>query len=193
MSPPALRTSLDRRPGLLRARGLSVAAWAGRKETNEAAMKGSCIFLGLVAGVLLTIAPKPAAADCGACHDFDVKKSHTMAPLEKQRTAAIAQQADATLTVTGRLRKIFAIGGETTGWLLELDSPLLYQDKKLPSVELDPRGNDLRTLTPEPRKYSTAETPRSPRRPCFDLSIQEPNDPFLGPSEVSFVSPNEPF
>lgn len=139
-------------------------------------MRRSCILLGLVAGVLLTIAPKPAAADCGVwhtecvyicteyypngtdcrktkkicynvCDDFDVKKSHTMAPLEKQRTAAIAQQADATLTVTGRLRKIFAIGGETTGWLLELDSPLFYQDKKFPSIELDPRGNDLRKLT----------------------------------------------
>jgi len=126
-------------------------------------MKGSCIFLGLVAGVLLTIAPKPAAADCGACHDFDVKKSHTMAPLEKQRTAAIAQQADATLTVTGRLRKIFAIGGETTGWLLELDSPLLYQDKKLPSVELDPRGNDLRTLAGRRRLRARSLRPPNER------------------------------
>ena len=33
----------------------------------------------------------------------------------------------------------------------------------------------------------------SPRRPCFDLSIQEPEDPFLGPPEVSFFSPNLPF
>ena len=110
-------------------------------------MRRSCIPLGLVVGLLLTVAPKPAGADCRICDDFDLKKSQTMAPLGKQRTAAIAQQADATLAVTGRLRKIFAIGGETTGWLLELDSPLYYQDRKFPNIELDPRGNDLRKLT----------------------------------------------
>ncbi len=42
------------------------------------------------------------------------------------------------ITVTGVLVTIAAIGGETTGWAVDLDSPLLVEGKKLNRVEIDP-------------------------------------------------------
>jgi hypothetical protein len=46
------------------------------------------------------------------------------------------------VTVTGRLTKIVAIGGETTGWAVHLDSPMQIEDKKLNRIEIDPDDND---------------------------------------------------
>ena len=47
------------------------------------------------------------------------------------------------VTVTGKLVKIAAIGGETTGWAVDLDSPLEVDGKKLNRVEIDPNKNKI--------------------------------------------------
>jgi hypothetical protein len=41
------------------------------------------------------------------------------------------------VTVTGNLARIVAIGGETTGWAVKLDSPLEVEGKKLSMLEVD--------------------------------------------------------
>ena len=46
------------------------------------------------------------------------------------------------ITVTGKLITVAAIGGETTGWAVELDSPLQVEGKKLNRIEIDPNDND---------------------------------------------------
>jgi predicted metalloprotease len=46
-----------------------------------------------------------------------------------------------TVTVTGKLLRVVAIGGETTGWAVKLDSPLEVEGKELNRIEVDP-GND---------------------------------------------------
>jgi hypothetical protein len=48
-----------------------------------------------------------------------------------------------TITVTGRLIKIAAIGGETTGWAIDLESPLEVYDKQLGRIEVDPGNKDI--------------------------------------------------
>jgi hypothetical protein len=45
------------------------------------------------------------------------------------------------ITVTGKLIKMAAIGGETTGWAVDLDSPLQVEDKKLNRIEIVPNNN----------------------------------------------------
>lgn len=42
-----------------------------------------------------------------------------------------------TMTVTGKLVRVLAIGGETTGWAVKLDSPLEVEGKKLSQIEVD--------------------------------------------------------
>lgn len=46
-----------------------------------------------------------------------------------------------TITVTGKLARVVAIGGETTGWVVKLDSPLEVEGKNLNKIEVDP-GSD---------------------------------------------------
>lgn len=46
-----------------------------------------------------------------------------------------------TVTVTGKLVRAVAIGGETTGWIVKLDSPLEVKGKALNRIEVDP-GSD---------------------------------------------------
>jgi len=45
------------------------------------------------------------------------------------------------VTVTGKLIKAVAIGGETTGWAVNLDSPLQVEGEKLNRIEIDPNNN----------------------------------------------------
>ncbi len=47
------------------------------------------------------------------------------------------------ITATGKLVKIVAIGGETTGWAVDLDSPLEVNGKKLNRIEIDPNGKKI--------------------------------------------------
>ena len=47
------------------------------------------------------------------------------------------------LTVTGKLTRMAAIGGETTGWAVVLDKPRQLADKMVNRLELDPAGRKL--------------------------------------------------
>ena len=42
------------------------------------------------------------------------------------------------VTLTGRLHKAAAIGGETPGWVLVLDAPLVTESQSLRRIEVDP-------------------------------------------------------
>jgi hypothetical protein len=48
-----------------------------------------------------------------------------------------AQTPDQKLTVTGKLRRAVAIGGETTGWVIQLESEITVDGKQVNSIELD--------------------------------------------------------
>jgi hypothetical protein len=52
-------------------------------------------------------------------------------------------QEQETITVKGRLIKIAAIGGETTGWAIALESPLEINNKQLGRIEVDPGNKDI--------------------------------------------------
>lgn len=47
------------------------------------------------------------------------------------------------LTVTGKLTRVAAIGGETTGWAVVLDKPRQIGGKVLKRLEIDPAGRKL--------------------------------------------------
>jgi heat shock protein HslJ len=48
-----------------------------------------------------------------------------------------AQTPEQKLTVTGKLSRAMAIGGETTGWVIQLESEMTIDGKQLSSIELD--------------------------------------------------------
>jgi heat shock protein HslJ len=52
-------------------------------------------------------------------------------------SAAFSQQGE--ITVTGQLSRAMAIGGESTGWAIQLDSEASIRGKRLSSIELQPR------------------------------------------------------
>jgi hypothetical protein len=58
----------------------------------------------------------------------------------------IIKPPDVQLTVTGKLIKVMAIGGETTGWALDLDKPRQIGDKTWKRLEVDPAGQKLGDL-----------------------------------------------
>jgi hypothetical protein len=60
------------------------------------------------------------------------------------------------ITATGKVIKIVAIGGETTGWALDLDSPLQVKGKYLYRVEIDPDKKKIGGLENERVKISGA-------------------------------------
>ena len=43
------------------------------------------------------------------------------------------------MTVTGKLTRVMAIGGESTGWAIQLDSEAAIDDKQIHSIEVDSR------------------------------------------------------
>ncbi len=44
---------------------------------------------------------------------------------------------ESTLKVTGKLVGVVAIGGETSGWAIELDSPLMIEGKSVTRLEVN--------------------------------------------------------
>jgi len=82
------------------------------------------------------------------CDDFEVKPSgdtpHRGFSLQmfQQKKGAIVMQ-----TVTGVLHRVGAIGGETTGWAIRLDSPLkLPEIKQVNEIEVDAESSLLKPL-----------------------------------------------
>ena len=55
----------------------------------------------------------------------------------------LSYAAEKEVTVTGKLTQVFAIGGETTGWALELDQPLNIEGKELKLIEIDLLGKKI--------------------------------------------------
>ena len=47
------------------------------------------------------------------------------------------------ITVTGKLIRVMAIGGETTGWAVDLDKPRQLGGANLPRLTIDPAGHPL--------------------------------------------------
>lgn len=47
------------------------------------------------------------------------------------------------VTVTGKLIKVVAIGGETTGWAVDLDNPLQAEGEAFTRIEIDPAGKEV--------------------------------------------------
>ena len=50
------------------------------------------------------------------------------------------------ITITGTLSRITAIGGETSGWSLELQQPITLEGKKMRSVEIMGPSDKLEQL-----------------------------------------------
>jgi hypothetical protein len=50
------------------------------------------------------------------------------------------------ITVTGKLVRVVAAGGETTGWAIELDSPLKIGDESVHPLEVDHDTNRFTKL-----------------------------------------------
>jgi hypothetical protein len=61
-----------------------------------------------------------------------------------------------TLSVTGKLVRMMAIGGETGGWSIELDSEIKIADKPVKSLEVDAPTDKLTPL--ENKKVSAKGT-----------------------------------
>lgn len=53
-------------------------------------------------------------------------------------TWAVVMKESPMVTVIGKLIRVAAIGGETTGWALELESDLKFDSKRLKRIEVDP-------------------------------------------------------
>ena len=53
-------------------------------------------------------------------------------------------QSEEKLTLAGKLVQVAAIGGETTGWALQLDVARNIEDSNIHSIELDPAPYGLR-------------------------------------------------
>jgi hypothetical protein len=58
-----------------------------------------------------------------------------------------AAQAQEQITVTGKLSRVMAIGGESTGWSIHLDHPKTIEGKEMDSLEIDyPKTTKLEKL-----------------------------------------------
>ena len=53
-------------------------------------------------------------------------------------------QSPQKLTLAGKLVQVFAVGGETTGWALELGEAREIENNNIRSLELDPAPHGLR-------------------------------------------------
>jgi heat shock protein HslJ len=58
----------------------------------------------------------------------------------------LAGTAQETITVTGTLTRAMAIGGESTGWSIQLDSEISIGGKQVQSVEVEAQGKNLEAL-----------------------------------------------
>ena len=56
----------------------------------------------------------------------------------KRETIKPAKALAGEITVTGKLMKVMAIGGETTGWAVDLDEPREIGGNPVSRIEIDP-------------------------------------------------------
>jgi hypothetical protein len=89
------------------------------------------------------------------------------------------QKAPEEITVTGKLSRVMAIGGESTGWSIHLDHPKTIQEKEVDALEIDyPKTKKLEKLENKEVKASGKLTHRhgveTGERLVFEVgSIQE--------------------
>ena len=62
------------------------------------------------------------------------------------RAAAQGTPVAGQVEVTGKLTKVMAIGGETTGWAIEMESEQSFGGKPLHSIEVEARAKKLEKL-----------------------------------------------
>jgi len=90
-----------------------------------------------------------------------------------------------TLTVTGRLTRIMAIGAETSGWSIELISPILLDGKEIHAIEIQySDSKKLESLQDHWVKakgtFATTIGVETGHRPVLQLSsIQQTAEPKL--------------
>ena|SRR5258708_4383267 len=60
--------------------------------------------------------------------------------------AQVKPQEQKMITVTGKLERVAAIGGETTGWAIRLDSELKIKDEVLKSINVNYDNEKLEKL-----------------------------------------------
>jgi hypothetical protein len=93
--------------------------------------------------------------------------------------AGTGQKAPEEITVTGKLSRVMAIGGESTGWSIHLDHPKTIQEKEVDALEIDyPKTKKLEKLENKEVKASGKITHRhgveTGERLVFEVgSIQE--------------------
>ena len=65
----------------------------------------------------------------------------------QEQKATPEQKPGKGMTVTGKLERVMAIGGETTGWAIQLESEMTIDGKPVNSIEIDYHGpKKLETL-----------------------------------------------
>jgi hypothetical protein len=102
----------------------------------------------------------------------------------KESDTPSMKELSGTITATGELVKIFAIGGETTGWALVLESPLEINGEGLKRIEVDPKGKDIEGLEGKQVKIKgTLEKRRGIERGFYTVIVIE---------EISGLEKNSP-
>lgn len=71
------------------------------------------------------------------------------------------QKPQDSITVTGKLNRVMAIGGESTGWAIQLDHEITIEGKQVSSLEIDyPKTKRLEKLENKPVNASGKITHR---------------------------------
>lgn len=91
-------------------------------------MKNAAIRVGIISlmifAVTILAAAIPAKADPGKSQDA----------AGEGQTPRLSKE---TLTVFGKLSRAMGVGGETTGWMIELDTEATIEGKRIHSIEVD--------------------------------------------------------
>ena len=64
-------------------------------------------------------------------------------PPNSKQTITTVKVPEVHITVTGKLIRIMAIGGETTGWAVDLDEPRQIGGARLTRITIDPAGRPV--------------------------------------------------
>jgi hypothetical protein len=91
-------------------------------------------------------------------------------------TNALPQSPQPTksITVTGKLARAMAIGGESTGWTIELDTELTVDSHAVKSIEVDAPASKLEPLADKHvsarGRLTTIESPERGKRTILKIS-----------------------
>ena len=99
------------------------------------------------------------------------------------------------ITVTGKLTRVMAIGGESTGWSIELDAESAIDDKQVHAVEIDYHNRSKLGKLENQHVKAVGEISRGQRvetgdRTILELSSIKKIAPLPPPATVSFSLPD---